>query len=54
MKALPAKELLPKTVLNVMVVLKEMFKHEVQWGYLEPIRPSTRSGRRARTRRCRS
>ena len=34
-KALLAKELSPKTVLNVMVVLKEMFKHAVQWGYLD-------------------
>jgi integrase len=34
MKALLAKELSPKTVLNVMVVLKEMLKHAVQWGYL--------------------
>ena len=23
------------TSLNVMVVLKEMFKHAVQWGYLD-------------------
>jgi hypothetical protein len=30
MKALLAKELSPKTVLNVMVVLKEMLKHAVQ------------------------
>jgi len=30
-----AKELSPKTVLNAMVVLKEMFKHAVQWGYLD-------------------
>jgi len=35
MKALLAKELSPKTVLNAMVVLKEMFKHAVQWGYLD-------------------
>src|SRR6267143_5804230 len=35
MKALLAKELSPKTVLNVMVVLKEMLKHAVQWGYLD-------------------
>ena len=35
MKALLAKQLSPKTVLNVMVVLKEMLKHAVQWGYLE-------------------
>jgi len=35
MKALLAKELSPKSVLNVMVVLKEMFKHAVQWGYLD-------------------
>lgn len=33
MKALLAKKLLPKTVLNVMVVLKEMLKHAVQWGW---------------------
>jgi integrase len=35
MKALLAKELSPKTVLNVMVVLKVMLKHAVQWGYLD-------------------
>jgi integrase len=35
MKALLAKDLSPKTVLNAMVVLKEMFKHAVQWGYLD-------------------
>jgi integrase len=35
MKALLAKELSPKTVLNVMMVLKEMLKHAVQWGYLD-------------------
>jgi integrase len=35
MKALLAKKLSPKTVLNVMVVLKEMLKHAVQWGYLD-------------------
>ena len=35
MKALLAKELSPKTVLNVMVALREMFKHAVQWGYLD-------------------
>ena len=35
MKALLAKELSPKTVLNVTVVLKEMLKHAVQWGYLD-------------------
>jgi integrase len=35
MKALLAKDLSPKTVLNVMVVLKEMLKHAVQWGYLD-------------------
>jgi integrase len=35
MKALLAKQLSPKTVLNVMVVLKEMLKHAVQWGYLD-------------------
>jgi integrase len=35
MKTLLAKELSPKTVLNVMVVVKEMFKHAVQWGYLD-------------------
>jgi integrase len=35
MKALLAKELSPKSVLNVMVVLKEMFKHAVQWDYLD-------------------
>src|SRR2546425_1226901 len=29
------KELSPKTVLNAMVVLKEMLKHAVQWGYLD-------------------
>ncbi|HET9488803.1 MAG TPA: helix-turn-helix domain-containing protein [Methylomirabilota bacterium] len=36
MKALLAEDLSPKTVLNVMVVLKEMLKqHAVQWGYLD-------------------
>jgi integrase len=35
MMALLAKELSPKTVLNVMVVFKEMLKHAVQWGYLD-------------------
>jgi integrase len=35
MKTLLAKELSPKTVLNTMVVLKEMLKHAVQWGYLD-------------------
>ena len=35
MKTLLAKDLSPKTVLNVMMVLKEMFKHAVQWGYLD-------------------
>jgi integrase len=35
MKALLAKDLSPKSVLNVMVVLKEMLKHAVQWGYLD-------------------
>src|SRR5437867_4213551 len=35
MKALLVKELSPKTVLNVMVILKEMLKHAVQWGYLD-------------------
>jgi integrase len=55
MKALVAKDLSPKTVLNVMVVLKEMLKHAVQWGYLDanPAQYS-RSVRGARTRRCRS
>ena len=35
MKALLAKGLKPKTVGNVMVILKEMFKHAVQWGYVD-------------------
>lgn len=35
MKALLAKGLAPKTVGNVMVILKEMLKHAVQWGYLD-------------------
>ena len=35
MKALLAKQLSPKSVGNVLVVLKQMFKHAVQWGYLD-------------------
>jgi integrase len=35
MKTLLAKDLAPKTVLNIMVVLKEMLKHAIQWGYLD-------------------
>ncbi len=35
MKALFAKGLAPKTVGNAMVILKEMLKHAVQWGYLD-------------------
>lgn len=34
-KALLAKELSPKTVLNVMVILKEMLKRAAQWGCLD-------------------
>jgi integrase len=34
-KAVLAKELSPKTVLHVVVTLKLMFKHAVQWGYLD-------------------
>ncbi len=35
MKALLDKQLSPKSVGNVVVVLKQMFKHAVQWGYLD-------------------
>src|SRR2546428_1644341 len=35
MKALLAKQLSPKSVGNVLVVLKQMFKHAVQWSYLD-------------------
>ncbi len=34
-KALLGKGLSPKTIGNVIVILKEMFKHAVQWGYLD-------------------
>src|SRR5262245_23885763 len=34
-KTLLAKGLSPKTIGNVIVVMKEMFKHAVQWGYLD-------------------
>jgi len=34
-KTLLGKGLSPKTIGNVIVVLKEMFKHAVQWGYLD-------------------
>ncbi len=34
-KALLAKGLSPKTIGNVIVILKEMFKHAVQWGHLD-------------------
>ena len=33
-KALLGKGLSPKTIGNVIVILKEMFKHAVQWGHL--------------------
>ena len=33
LKALLAKELSPKTAVNILVVLKEMLKHAAQWGY---------------------
>ncbi len=34
-KALLGKGLSPKTIGNVIVILKEMFKHAVQWGHLD-------------------
>ena len=34
-KVLLGKGLSPKTIGNVIVILKEMFKHAVQWGYLD-------------------
>ena len=34
-KALLGKSLSAKTIGNVIVILKEMFKHAVQWGYLD-------------------
>jgi len=34
-KALLGKGLAPKTIGNVIVILKEMFKHAVQWRYLD-------------------
>lgn len=34
-KALLGKGLSAKTIGNVIVILKEMFKHAVQWGYLD-------------------
>jgi integrase len=34
-KALLAKDLAPKTIGNVILILKEIFKHAIQWGYLE-------------------
>ena len=34
-KALVAKELSPKTISNVLGILKTMCKHAVQWGYLD-------------------
>ncbi len=34
-KALLDKGLSPKTVGNVIVILKELFKHAVQWGHLD-------------------
>ena len=34
-KVLLGKSLSPKTIGNVIVILKEMFKHAVQWGHLE-------------------
>jgi integrase len=34
-KALLAKKLSPATVLKVVALAKEMFKHAVQWGYLD-------------------
>ena len=39
-KALLGKGLSAKTIGNVIVILKEMFKHAVQWGYLDasPVR----------------
>jgi integrase len=34
-KTVLAKQLAPATVLKVVALLKEMFKHAVQWGYLD-------------------
>jgi len=34
-KALLAKQLKPATVLKAVALLKEMFKHAIQWGYLD-------------------
>src|SRR6267142_2195493 len=34
-KVLLGKGLSPKTIGNVIVILKEMFKHAVQWGHLD-------------------
>jgi len=34
-KALLAKELAPASVLKAVALVKEMFKHAVQWGYLD-------------------
>ncbi len=34
-KILLSKGLAPKTIGNVILILKEMFKHAVQWGYLD-------------------
>ena len=34
-KVLLGKSLSPKTIGNVIVILKEMFKHAVQWGHLD-------------------
>ena len=34
-KALLGKQLAAKTIRNVILILKQMFKHAVQWGYLD-------------------
>ena len=50
-KTLVTKELSPKTISNVLGILKTMCKHAVQWGISTPIWPSTWSGRAARSGR---
>jgi hypothetical protein len=50
-KTLLGKGLSPKTIGNVIVILKEMFKHAVHWGIWTPTRCNTLSGREVRTRR---
>jgi len=50
-KTLLGKQLAAKTIGNVILILKQMFKHAVQWGTSIQTRCSTSSCRAARRRR---